>query len=289
MFIGEALERYTVQKQGEGWSIQVVDVEDIYSAYGYGMKTPEAIKTYLKKAKRKGVTHVQLVGAASYDYQDYLGLGSISFIPSIYTFTRPINNYTPCDSCLVADENGIPQMAIGRWPVRTIEGLEAIIDKTLSWKSSGQSSAHTALFIADSKEPDADFAGQMEPLAQQYKAASWIDVSRVYMDEYISSAGGDQAQAVAVARRDIIDSLNSGVSLISYSGHSSPTKWSRKRLLQQSDSDAITNTGMTALALPLACYTNYADSPMIDTMAHQFLAKGENGFVAIDLRRGCTE
>ena len=43
----------------------------------------------------------------------------------------------------------------------------------------------------------------------------------------------------------------------------------------------MNNAGQTALALPLACYTNYADSPSVNTMAHQFLAESENGFVAI--------
>ena len=133
MFIGDILDRYVAQRQGEGWKIQVVSVEDIYDTYGYGMATPEAIKSYLEIAKGKEVTHVQLVGAASYDYHDYLGTGAISYIPSLYAFTAPIVNYTPCDSCLVADENGIPQMAIGRWPVRTVDGLEAVINKTLQW------------------------------------------------------------------------------------------------------------------------------------------------------------
>ena len=276
MFIGEALDYYVAQKESEGWRIQVVSVEDIYSAYGYGMKTPEAIRDYLKRAKRQGVTHVQLVGAASYDYHDYLGLGSISFIPSMYVFTRPMNNYTPCDSCLAADENGIPQMAIGRWPVRTVEGLEAIIHKSLWWRNS-----KTALMIADTGEPGADFAAQQESFALQFENAEpRYSITRVYMDEKTAEFG-DVAQAAAAAKAEILNSLNSGVSVVSYSGHSSPTMWSWNRLLEQSDADSIHNEGRTALALPLACYTNYADSPSIDTMAHQFLAKGENGFVAI--------
>jgi hypothetical protein len=167
-------------------------------------------------------------------------------------------------------------MAIGRWPVRTVEGLEAIINKSLWWRSSG-----TALMIADTSEQNADFAKQQESFALQFEnAENWNSVTRVYMDEKLE-ATGSVAEAVSAAKEEILNSLNSGVSVISYSGHSSPTRWSRNRLLEQSDADSIHNEGQTALALPLACYTNYADSPSIDTMAHQFLAKGENGFVAI--------
>ena len=281
LFIGEILDRYVAQKEGEGWKIQVVDVEDIYSAYGYGMATPDAIKAYLKVAKRKGVTHVQLIGAASYDYLDTLRLGSVSFIPSLYVPTGTRVQYTPCDGCLVADENGIPELAIGRWPVRTTEGLETIINKTLAWSESGQSSTHTALMIADEKEEGANFKNQMNSLAQQFEeSGNWNSVARVYMDDKFAQAA-DKQEAIASAREEIMGSLNSGVSVVSFSGHSAPSLWSFKKLLTQSDAESVNNEGQTALALPLACYANYADSPFINTMAHQFLAEGENGFVAI--------
>ena len=35
------------------------------------------------------------------------------------------------------------------------------------------------------------------------------------------------------------------------------------------------------MVLPLACYSTYADSPSVNTMAHQFIAAGDNGAVAM--------
>jgi len=282
LFMGETLDRYVSQREGDGWNIQVVNVEDIYDAYGYGMATPDAIKKYLKVAKRKSVTHVQLVGAASFDYHDYYGQGSVSFIPSMYVHTGIIIEYTPSDGSLVADKNGIPQLAIGRWPVRTLEGFEAMVNKTLDWANSGQASAHTALLIADLQEDGADFAKQMDGIGKQFEdREDWNSVSRVYMDKKLVEANGDKNEAIAAAREEIIRSLNDGVSIVSFNGHSSLTKWSFNKLLQQSDAASVYNEGRTALALPMACYTTYADSPSVNTMAHQFLAKGENGFVAV--------
>jgi len=282
MFIGKVLEHYVEQKESEGWRIQVVSVEDIYEAYGYGMATPEAIRAYLDEAKRGDVTHVQLVGAASYDYKDYLGLGSVSFIPSIYVHTGALVHYTPCDSCLVADSNGLPELAIGRWPVRTLSDLESVINKTLAWRDSGQSASHTALMIADEKEKGANFSQQMDTLAQQFEnAPNWNSIEKVYFDEKLVESGQDSDLAAEMARSETIDALNNGVSVVSFSGHSAPTMWSFKRILTYEDAALIDNTGQTALALPLACYTNYADSPSVNTMAHQFLVEDESGFVAI--------
>ncbi len=282
LFMGEMLDHYISQRQGEEWKIQLINVEDIYAAYGHGMATPEAIKNYLKVAKLKGVTHVQLIGAASYDYHDYLGLGSMSFIPSIYVETGDFVTYTPSDTLYVADEAGMPQMAIGRWPVRTVEGLEVVINKSLEWKSSGQSAARTALFIADKEFRGIDFAAQMDEIAQKFETQEeWRDITRVYLDRYISEKGDDMREAVSAAREAITQSFDQGPSIVSYNGHSSPSIWSYDGLLKQNDIALIQNVGKAALVLPLACYSVYADSPSVNTMAHQFIASGEHGAVAV--------
>ena len=252
MFINETLARYVSQKESEGWKIQVVSVEDIYDAYGYGMATPEALQTYLRKAKKRNVTHVQLVGAASYDYKDTLGLGSISFIPSIYAPTGAIVRYTPCDGCLVADNNGLPELAIGRWPVRTTEGLETIVNKTLAWSDSGQSATHTALMIADKKEQGANFSKQVESLAKQFESnENWNSVTRVYFDEKLAESGDDVSAAVEASRTEILDTLNNGVSIVSFSGHSAPTMWSFKRLLTYKDAASMNNVGQNSLGIAI--------------------------------------
>ncbi len=200
----------------------------------------------------------------------------------MYVHTGIIVEYTPSDGSLVADKNGIPQLAIGRWPVRTLEGFEAMVNKTLDWANSGQASSHTALLIADLKEDGADFAKQMDGIGKQFEdREDWNSVSRVYMDKKLVEANGDKNEAIAAAREEIIRSLNDGVSIVSFNGHSSLTKWSFNKLLQQSDAVSVYNEGRTALVLPMACYTTYADSPSVNTMAHQFLAKSENGFVAV--------
>jgi len=283
MFMNAMLNAYIAQRQSEGWSIQLVNVEDIYAVYGHGMETPDAIKNYLNLAVTKGVSHVQLVGASNYDYHDYAGLGSVSFIPSMYVFTNPTMNYTPSDTSYVTDVNGIPQMAIGRWPVRTLEGLEAVVNKTLAWKSSGQSASHTALLIAGQDEARSTYAIQMETLAQNLEATGvWNSISRVYLDEVIKEHNDETATAVTAARAEIIQALNDGQSILSYSGHSSPSHWSYDGVLTERDiAESVQNNERTTIALPLACYSTYVESPSVNTMAHQLLAAGEHGAVAI--------
>lgn len=281
LFIGEALERYVQQRESEGWNIKVVDIEDIYTAFGYGMKTPEAIKKYLKMAKRQGVTHVQLVGAATYDYHDYLNTGSMSFIPSMYALTAKTIKYTPCDACLVLNKKDVPALAIGRWPVRTLEDIETVVNKTLAWESTAQSSTKSGLFIADATDKGVNFGQQMEETVQKFVQKGWTELTRVYLDDKITANNGDVETAVSDARSEILSTLSNGASVTSYSGHSSPSQWSFSGLLKESDIASVDNNNRTTLALPLACFATYADSPYINTMAHQLLVEGENGAVAV--------
>jgi len=281
MFMTEALNDYIEQKESQGWKTHLVSVDDIYNAYGYGMETPNAINFYLQMAERKGITHVQLVGSATYDYLDKLGLGSVNFIGSIYTKTGEVTRYTPCDGCLVDDETGIPQMAIGRWAVRTEAELETVINKSLDWQNNGQSQTRTALLMADKKDEynNLDFTNQMKTLSSEFN--TFNSVTKVYFDDYITQNAGDESAALQASREAIQESLNSGATITTYSGHSSLSKWSYKGLLKQDDIVNLTNENKTTIALPLACYTTYADSPHTSTLAHQFVAGSNGGAVAV--------
>ncbi|MEA3490702.1 MAG: C25 family cysteine peptidase [Campylobacterota bacterium] len=282
LFIGATLDRYVKQREGEGWRIKVVNVEDIYAAYDNGMATPVAIKAYLKDAIQRGVTHVQLVGAASYDYHNYLGLGSLSFIPSLYALTSEYIKYTPCDGCYVMGDDELPSVAIGRWPVRTLGDFENLINKTLAWRSSGQSTSYSALLVADAIDSSGyNFAKQLETVGLKMEDNGWNSVERIYLDEVIKSHNGNTNAGILEARASVKQSFSDGPSLLAYNGHAAASVWSFSRLIHQSDISSIANRGKTAIALPFACQSTFADSPYINTMAHQLLAAGENGAVAI--------
>lgn len=273
LFMNETLDEYVTHRQSEGWKIKVVSVKDIYTAYSDGMAIPEAITQYIKDATDRGVHHVQLIGASNYDYHDYLGLGSVSFIPSLYTLTNRFISYTPSDASYVMGENNLPRVAIGRWPVRTVEEFRNVIDKTLSWQSDYQN----ALLIADQTDSKGNvFTSQMNKMEEKMKVNGYLSKS-VYLDRYNETLG---EEGITAAREDIAQNMMSGVSIISYSGHGSPTQWSPSGLLQQSDIKDIDTGSVAPLALPFSCMATYADSPMNDTMTHQ-LSNSRNGAVAI--------
>lgn len=232
LFMNATLDTYVTQRQSDGWKIKVVNVEDIYAVYSDGMTIPEAITSYISYVSRRGVGHVQLIGASNYDYHDYLGLGAVSLIPSLYTLTNRFISYTPSDACYVMGKNNLPKLAIGRWPVRTVEEFEHIVEKTLSWQTDHLS----ALLIADQTDHKGNvFTPQMQVMEEKMKSNGYL-TTNVYLDALNETLG---EESVTVARDEIAQSMMSGVSIISYSGHGSPTQWSSVGLLNESDIEAI--------------------------------------------------
>ena len=248
-------------KQQQGFSVKVVDVEAIYRYYSAGVVDPAAIQLAIRRAQRTlSTTHVLLVGGDTYDYHNVLGVNSVSFIPTNYRRTGPIIAFAPSDAVYSdTDGNGVANLAIGRWPVRTNAELNALLGKTLSYQSTRK-----ALFISDRSLNGISYANQGAPLANLL-GQDWTS-SQLSLDSYA-------AGQAATARADIVRNLEGGTSLLSYYGHSAPASWSREGLITASQvSGGLFNTvNQPFAAVQLGCWGTYFVEPTSTTVAHQML------------------
>ncbi|MBI4915090.1 MAG: hypothetical protein HY825_04525 [Acidobacteria bacterium] len=258
-------------KQRQGLSVKVVDVEDIYAQYGYGMVDPAAIKAYIAwAADTLRTEYVLLVGGDTYDYHNVIGLGALSFIPSIYSATDQYIHFAPTDPSFVdLDGDGTPDLAIGRLPVRTSAELAEVIRKTLSygWKTYGS----TAVFAADALDPGANlpFKAVSDSFIPML-GAGWT-TRRVYLDD----------MSLADARIALMDSINGGVALTGFIGHSGPTRWSFPYLFSTADVDALTNAGQPTVVAQWGCWNTYYLSGSYEGLGNKLLLSGDRGAAAI--------
>lgn len=251
------LGRLLEARQREGFTTKLVDVEDLYTAYTGGIFHPEAIRRYLAEAAETlGVRMVLLVGGDSYDYLDHLGVGSKSFVPTFFAMTHPVVRHAPSDALLVdLDEDGIPDLPIGRLPVRTLDELELLIDKTLAFRAN----AGGALLAADVFDGRIDFGRLSDQLADSLPT-SW-SISRAYLDDL----------DLTKARQDVLEAFRSDVSLISYIGHSGPMTWSFDSLLTPEDGRALIATQNPSVVFAWGCWNGYHSVPEYNTLSHELL------------------
>ncbi len=282
-FIGPELDDYVAFKLEQGYQPKIVNWLDLVETYGFGNNTPSALINFLARSREYYDTqNVLLVGGHTYDYLGFLNEEIVNFIPTNY---RRVNFYefAPTDN-VFADltGNGLPDFAIGRWPVRSIEDLRAIVQKNKDWQANRDANSYqSAVLIAQPNDArNLDFDKQMNTyLNAPLQQINGIDtVHKIVMQDIADSALETPVQQV---RSRINDYLNDGLSLLSFSGHGSYSSWGFQGVVDTNFVKSLENVGKPTLVMPLACYTTNYEHPSVNTLAHQWLFSGEQGAVAI--------
>ena len=250
-------------------------IDEIYDAYGYGQKTPFAIKSYIDDmSKSYNIKYVLFIGADSYDYHNVLGQSDITVIPSWYKTTNEFIYYTPTDLPYVDLNNDeVPDIAVGRWAVRSLEELHKVIINTIDFSNN---KVRSLLKISDSydRQNFLDFFRQINIVSSNFSAR---EINTVSLDALMTANNTSNPQDIIVtAQNNLITHINNGADLIMYDGHGSIRSWTFYQLLTPTVAQQIQAPGSN-FYMPLACYTTYFNEPNSNTLAHQLLYGNDNG------------
>jgi len=253
-------------RQKQGYSVALVDIEDVYDEFSYGQKTPQAVKDFCAYAAanwKKAPRFVMLAGDASLDPKNYLGFGDADLVPTRLVDTQLME--TASDDWLV-DFNGdlLPDMAIGRLPVRSADEALRLATKIAGYD--GQRSAATLLLVADHNDTY-DFESASNMLRGLVPPTIRIEtVERAHLDD-------------ATAKAMLIDAINRGQVIVNYTGHGSVDQW-RANILTSADAAGLTNAGGLSMFVMMTCLNGYFQDAALDSLAESLL-KADGGAVAV--------
>ena len=280
-FISPKLMDYIKFKQDLGLTVKLVNWLDLVAKYGHGNAIPETLDSYLLSIEHSlRPKHVLLVGGHTYDYTNVLGQGVVNFIPAHYRKVGMFQ-YTPSDNVYAdIDADNLPDLAIGRWPVRTQAELDRIIDKSMAWQllADGNALPERVLLIAQGKDgQNLDFEGSLESqvVSNLDHSDGLLAVDRVYLDQV------DGDSPVQDARARLADVIHDGARIVSFAGHASNQGWGFQGIVNTSVINDLNNVGKPTVVMPLACYTTDYQSMSTNTLAHQWLFAGRHGAVAV--------
>ncbi len=252
--------------QSNGLSVLVTNTDDIYANYSHHRISAQAIKSYIEDVSvQMGIQAVLLVGGDSYDYMNNLNIGSISHIPTLYHPVDSLVKFAPVDPLYVDINNDlVPDLSLGRLPVRTNQELQNSIDKMVSFANRDYN--ETALFATDRGLSFDEFSDQIISTIPE----SWF-VETAYINQ-LEINGAQQA---------IKNGIENGTTFTSFFGHSGPGSWSFERLFDTDDVLALNNSNKPTVVNQFGCWNTYYVTPMFDTMSHRFMQLENKGAVAV--------
>jgi len=271
------------QRTRQGLKTQIIDVQDAYDEFSYGVKDPQAIRDLLAGAKatwKSWPRFVLLLGDATIDPRNYLGQTNTDLVPTKMVPLEVLKSASD-DWFVDFDDNGHPQMAIGRIPVQSAVEAATVVAKLVQYDSTPAGAGWTRIgtFISDANDGNQrvmfeDATRQMESHVPATLSQNEILIGR--MD-------------LSVARNAVLAALNSGSLLVTYVGHGSDTSWSKGNLFTMTDAIALSNGAQLPVVSVLNCLNGLFEDASKDSLAEGLLKAQAGGAVAVLASSALTE
>ncbi len=267
-------------RRAQGMTVEVVNIEDVYDEFSYGVYSADAIKSFLQYAYNNWQTkpgYVLLLGDATYNPRNYADTqansGAFNYIPT--KMVETIYLETGSDEAMADfDNDGLAEIPIGRIPVHDAQTVTDVLSKVSTYEQTiaAQNLSRGVLFASD--VPNGyDFQGVSNRLRNQLSAS----VPTVMINK-----------ADADAHTNLITQLNSGKFMVNYSGHGNSGAWSASpALFTNEDAAALTNFDKLTVFTMLTCLNGYFINPS-DSLSEVLIKKQMGGAVSVWASTGLT-
>jgi hypothetical protein len=260
-------------RQGQGLQPIVVDIEDVYDEFSYGVTTPQALRDFLAYAYAHWSPvpeYVLLAGSGSYDYKNYRGFGD-SLVPPIMVNA---NDYLSAADGLYADivgDDGSPELAVGRLPVLTPAELEAYVAKIQAYEAADPTGwSRQVVMLADNDDPEAGyFAADSDAVAALVPAG--YTVEKIYLGPLTATEAHSRTLAA----------LRAGAGVFNYIGHGAVDLLAAEKLLTSVDVPTLLNNPRLPFMSAATCLVGNYAVPGYRSLSMRMALQGDGGAIAV--------
>ncbi len=261
--LSPALKPLVEKRESQGLTVKLISVEEIYDEFGYGQEGPDSIVAFVRFAfenwAQPNPKYLFIVGEATYDYQDYLGQKPKNIVPSPMIPVQ-FSGETVSDTRLAdVDQDQLPELAIGRWPVGDARSVQSLVERTLAYES-GQI-AGEAIFAADGSSPEFTNLNDQIIDNSDFTISPITRLDGIGVDEFTKA-------------------WNKGAWLVTYSGHGSLDRWGKDTIFQNEAVTGLRSTGSPPIMVQLTCLTGFFAHPTVTSLSETML-QYENGPVLV--------
>jgi hypothetical protein len=239
-------------RAGQGLRTAVVDVQDVYDEFSYGVFDPEAIRDFLTYAYGNWVApapaYVLLAGDGNYDFKDNLDRGEPNYIPPYLASIDLWMGEVAADNryVCVSGDDVFPDMHLGRLPIKTSAEAADMVTRIVDYEQNpaGGDWNGNVLFVTDDPDGAGDFYAYSDAVADNYVPAHYTTQKIYYGLTHPSSSE---------AKTAITDAINEGRLIVNYIGHASTQNWAGEKLFGLSRIPALSNDGQLPFVAAMAC------------------------------------
>jgi hypothetical protein len=266
---------WAAYRRADGMSVEVVEIEDIYDEFSYGVRNSTAIRSFLQYAKLNWDTppdYVLLMGDASLDSRNYFGHGDFNFVPTKIVDTTYTE--TGSDDALADfNDDGLAEIPIGRLPVRSGAEITHILNKVRVFEQTAEQGLTRGALCASDLPDGFDFSALCIRVVEELP----VLVTKTYVNR------GDPNAPVSLQ-----NALNSGKYIVNYAGHGAPTIWASKDFFSSSTAFGLTNGDNLSVFTMVTCLNGYFIDPTVVSLSESLLKAPNGGAVATWASGGLT-
>ncbi|MCS6874491.1 MAG: C25 family cysteine peptidase [Pyrinomonadaceae bacterium] len=268
-------EQWAEYRRTQGFIVKVVNVEDVFDEFDFGLPTAESIRRFLQHAKLNWIVppdYVLLLGDATFDPRNFTGNGYNNFIPTMMVDT--IFMETGSDEALADfNDDGLAEIPIGRIATRSASVISSVLTKTIAFEQSLNTAfSRGGLFPSDLPQ-GYDFEEMNNRLIAELPPS--IPVTTVN-------------RAASDARERVLNGFNNGPYIVNYAGHGTFAAWAGN-MFSRSDVPSLTNTNSNLIiANMLTCLNGYYIEAAQEGLSETLVNKMQGGAVASWASSGLT-
>ncbi|MGA1794649.1 MAG: DUF2341 domain-containing protein [bacterium] len=280
-------------RESQGLRVTVVDVQDIYDEFGYGIPGPQAVRDFLKYAYTEWTapapTYVLLVGDSTYDpktnWDWWSGADSTPYLPVYLTHTDHMGEAGTDEwFARVSGDDAVPDLYIGRLPATTADQAAIMVDKIVAYETTANTKTweKNALLVADDQEEEYEAIFETTSENTASLIPEGLTTFKGYLSDYYSA---DDLST------DIATQLNQGTLVVNYSGHGHIQYWATEKIFENTDVASLANSGQLPFVVAMTCLAGnftYPETWNNPSLAEALLRSTANGAVAALMPTGMT-
>jgi len=256
-------------EQHDSLSVRIVPADELYNEFSSGTPDATAYRRYLKMFYDRAQSdsdlprYLLLFGDGAWDNRmlsgDWSGCDPDDFLlcfESENSFSH-VHCYVSDDFfCLLDDEEqiqqssgssqsyqGKPDMAVGRYPARTADQAEVLVDKTLNYAANMYAGPwqNVICMMGDDGNSNSHMTTADRVATLVEKNYPGYQLKKIYWDAFqrTSSATG---YSYPEATRQIKQQMTDGALIMNYSGHGAPYAFSHELVMKLADFETSTTT-----------------------------------------------